>query len=356
MSESDDSSYPMRTRCSVLPSGSISEEPLSGSETEEEDNRPQSSTRIGKIFTHKSHPPLYFCKLAGRSYRDSVWLPEYELKGTSLLRRYLSSHSGPPTPPFYDPQFDVPERIVGTRANGEYLVKWTNLDLDEATWETSVPSDLITQFIARNRLPPIEFRFPPPRPSPSEWKVITSHPPSKTKGLEVRSYQLEGLNFLVNAWYNQRNAILTDEMGLGKTAQACLFLDHIYTQRRVHGPFLIVGPLSTIPHWEREIADWTTLPTITYVGSRARRSILEAYDFFFPDSKIPKFDILLTTYEFVLKSANVLQTIHWRVVVVDEAHRLKSQSSKLLQAMKGFKCDFKLLLSGTPLQNNTEEL
>jgi chromodomain-helicase-DNA-binding protein 7 len=119
------------------------------------------------------------------------------------------------------------------------------------------------------------------------------------------------LNFLVNAWYNQRNAILADEMGLGKTAQACVFLDHIYARQRVRGPFLVVGPLSTIPHWEREISDWTTLSTIAYVGGRARRSVLEQYDFFFPDSRIPKFDVLLTTYEFVLKSTKLFQAIHW---------------------------------------------
>jgi SNF2 family DNA or RNA helicase len=132
--------------------------------------------------------------------------------------------------------------------------------------------ELITAFRELNKLPSLEHRLPPPHPSPSDFRPITSSKESKS-GLSLRPYQIAGLNFLVNSWYNHRNAILADEMGLGKTVQALSFLEHLCEKESVHGPFLVVAPLSTMPHWEREVSEWTDLRALTFFGTKTRRRL-----------------------------------------------------------------------------------
>jgi SNF2 family DNA or RNA helicase len=153
-------------------------------------------------------------------------------------------------------------------------------------------------------------------------------------------------------------------MGLGKTVQSITFLNHLHTRENIRGPFLIVAPLSTIGHWVRELEEWTNMNVVLYQGNRANRELTRNYDFWFLDDNgqpvskhLMKFDVLLTTYEMVLGDDWVeLQNIRWRALVTDEAQRLKNQGSKLLTRLKQFKSEHRILLTGTPLQNNTQEL
>ncbi|KAF7455967.1 putative Chromodomain helicase-DNA-binding protein, partial [Cryptosporidium felis] len=130
-----------------------------------------------------------------------------------------------------------------------------------------------------------------------------------------------------------RNGILADEMGLGKTMQTMSFVWHLVYKEKLRGPFLVVAPLSTLDHWKRTFEDWTDLNTQHY-----------------------KFHVLLTSYEILLADADILCTMPWQFVIIDEAHRLKNRGAKTLQVFKSIACRHILLLSGTPVQNNTEEL
>ena len=99
------------------------------------------------------------------------------------------------------------------------------------------------------------------RPDRNEHLNMTESPEYRG-GNTLRPYQLEGLSWLVYCWINRQSCIIADEMGLGKTVQSVAFLDHIYKRYNVRGPFLIIAPLSTIPHWEREFEAWTGKQTL----------------------------------------------------------------------------------------------
>ncbi|GMF10336.1 unnamed protein product [Phytophthora lilii] len=191
--------------------------------------------------------------------------------------------------------------------------------------------------------------------------------PTYKGGRTLRQYQVEGLNWMVSCIKAQRSCILADEMGLGKTVQIVSLIEHMKSEESVRGPYLIVVPLSTIQHWRREIESWTDLNVCVYhdIGDRTvkftakdMRAVIRDQEWYYPGlgNSIFKFNILLTTFETILADFEEFEHIHWRLVVVDEAHRLKSAGSRVLKMMRVLHVDRKVLLTGTPLQNNTQEL
>ncbi|ORX61446.1 hypothetical protein DM01DRAFT_1395195 [Hesseltinella vesiculosa] len=253
-----------------------------------------------------------------------------------------------------------------------YLVKWRGLMYDASTWESeadmlSIDAVKIQEFHARRQIPQGKLSNPPRRPPMDQFVKYTDSPKYRY-GNELRQYQLEGLNWLRFCYYNYRSCILADEMGLGKTVQSVAFLNDIYRQIGIRGPFLVVAPLSTIPHWERAFQAWTDLNVIDYRGNANSRGLLVETEFHYKDMQgksIPnkfKFDALITTYEMAsvdvhaIASASQLRSVPWQAAVFDEAHRLKNKQSKVGEILKLFKIDHKLLLTGTPLQNNLDEL
>ncbi|XP_062080920.1 protein CHROMATIN REMODELING 5-like [Humulus lupulus] len=183
--------------------------------------------------------------------------------------------------------------------------------------------------------------------------------PEWLRGGKLRDYQLEGLNFLVNSWRNDTNVILADEMGLGKTVQSVSMLGFLQNARHIHGPFLVVVPLSTLSNWAKEFRKWLPeMNIIVYVGTRASREVCQQYEFYNNKNvgRPIKFNALLTTYEVVLKDKAVLSKIKWFYLMVDEAHRLKNSEAQLYTILSEFSTKYKLLITGTPLQNSVEEL
>lgn len=177
----------------------------------------------------------------------------------------------------------------------------------------------------------------------------------------MRPYQLEGVNWLLYCYYSKRNCILADEMGLGKTIQAVVTLNHLKTVLHIQGPFLIVAPLATLQNWKHEIETWTDMYCVIYSGDSYSRDVVRKYEFRYKDKKgrnindIYKFHVLITNYETAITDQTI-QRIHWKYLIVDEAHRLKNRNSKLHSTLRGYKFDFALLLTGTPLQNEMLEL
>ena len=162
-------------------------------------------------------------------------------------------------------------------------------------------------------------RTTPPNLGPiiRKFKPLDKSPVYKN-GLEIRSYQLEGLNWLLYCWTKKSNCILADEMGLGKTIQSAALLHDLYNIRRVPGPFLIVVPLSVLSNWKREMESWTNLNVLTFHGSEAARAVMREHAFFFKGKNqsrngVMQFQALLTTYEMLGMEVNLLKTIRWRV-------------------------------------------
>uniref|UniRef100_A0A8D0KF16 Chromodomain helicase DNA binding protein 7 n=1 Tax=Salvator merianae TaxID=96440 RepID=A0A8D0KF16_SALMN len=248
--------------------------------------------------------------------------------------------------------------------NGEpvthYLVKWCSLPYEDSTWELKQDIDQakIEEFEKLMSREPQTERVE--RPPADDWKKSETSREYKNNN-KLREYQLEGVNWLLFNWYNMRNCILADEMGLGKTIQSITFLYEIYL-KGIHGPFLVIAPLSTIPNWEREFRTWTELNVVVYHGSQASRRTIQSYEMYFKDPQgraikgSYKFHAIITTFEMILTDCPELRNIPWRCVVIDEAHRLKNRNCKLLEGLKMMDLEHKVLLTGTPLQNTVEEL
>jgi chromodomain-helicase-DNA-binding protein 7 len=272
----------------------------------------------------------------------------------------------------FNPDYVEIDRILDTytvsdpnNLNGEkltyYLVKWKVLAYEEATWE--LEQDLNKKKIERFH----EINTPPtdtkvvPKPRLDRWTKMKQSRTYKN-GNTLREYQLEGINWLTYCWLQGRNCILADEMGLGKTVQSITFLQEV-ANYGVNGPFLVIVPLSTIGNWIREFETWTNFNVIVYHGSSISRNLIQDYEFYYKDhlntknlKNYPKFNALITTFEVLLSDVQLFAQLKWRNLIIDEAHRLKNKNCKLIEGLRFVEFEHKVLLTGTPLQNNVEEL
>ncbi|CDK29116.1 unnamed protein product [Kuraishia capsulata CBS 1993] len=183
-----------------------------------------------------------------------------------------------------------------------------------------------------------------------ETTVITESP-SYIHGT-LREYQVQGLNWLISLYENRLSGILADEMGLGKTLQTISFLGHLRYNKQIDGPFLVLVPKSTLDNWRREFAKWTPdVNVLVLQGTKEERAELIANRLLQAD-----FDVCITSFEMVLREKSKLGKIRWEYVVIDEAHRIKNEESSLSQIIRLFYSRNRLLITGTPLQNNLHEL
>lgn len=176
--------------------------------------------------------------------------------------------------------------------------------------------------------------------------------PSILVGGNLKAYQLQGLQWMVSLYNNRLNGILADEMGLGKTIQTISLITFLIEKKRQNGPFLVIVPLSTLTNWTLEFEKWApSVHKIVFKGSPAVRKNL-GYSV-----RQGAFQVLLTTYEYIIKDRNILSRIKWVHMIIDEGHRMKNANSKLSNTLVQFyNTRHRLILTGTPLQNNLPEL
>lgn len=179
------------------------------------------------------------------------------------------------------------------------------------------------------------------------------HQPHCLVGGTLKPYQLEGLEWLVSLYNNNLNGILADEMGLGKTIQTLSLITYLVEVKRISGPFLIIVPLSVMSNWVRELDLWApSLVKVVYKGDPMTRKNIQLYEM-----GNGAYNVLLTTYEFVVRDKHILGKIHWKYIIMDEGHRMKNADCKLALTLGAkYKSRNRLLLTGTPLQNNMTEL
>ena len=245
----------------------------------------------------------------------------------------------------------------------EYLVKWEGLDYSHCSWER------VSLQLSEAHLVAFEQRAAAaPRPAGKRKRAakkgafvaLTEQPASLASGGKLYSFQLEALNWIRFSLSKRNNVILADEMGLGKTVVSMANICHLNEELgEACGPVLVVAPLSTLGNWEREAAFWAPhLHTVSYFGNQEARSTIVKHELgAAAKGGACRFDILLTSYELATKDCGSILNYDWECLIVDEGHnRLKNQASQLFAALYPTRASHRILLTGTPLQNNLSEL
>lgn len=258
------------------------------------------------------------------------------------------------------------ERVVAVRdgedGGDEYFVKWKGLQYEDCTWESAAlisetAQDKIDQFLDRSSRSWQSDRKEANPDTRSGMTKLEKQPDYIVNG-ELREFQLKGLNFLALNWTRGNNVILADEMGLGKTVQSVSFLSWLRNDRGQEGPFLVVAPLSVIPAWCDTFNHWAPdLNYVVYLGPDASRTIIREHEMMVDGNpRKTKFNVLVTSYDYILLDWEHLKSIKWQVLAVDEAHRLKNREAQLYARLNSFNVPCKVLITGTPIQNNLAEL
>ena len=252
------------------------------------------------------------------------------------------------------------------------LIKYKGLTYEDAVWETPPTKedgdrwvDFVTayndwvagRYVRQPKVGALKTRLEKLRKEDFRNLEKTTQPET-LEGGKLMEYQIQGLNWLYYKWFTQKNAVLADEMGLGKTIQIIGFLATLVQEHNCY-PFLVVVPNSTCPNWRREIKRWApSLRVVAYYGSRESRDLAYKHELYPAGAKDLRCHVVVTSYDAAADEncRKFFKGVPWQGLIVDEGQRLKNDKNLLYSALAALKCPFKILLTGTPLQNNAREL
>ncbi|KAI7183353.1 SNF2 family DNA-dependent chromodomain-containing ATPase [Hortaea werneckii] len=339
----------------------------------------------------------YLVRWEGMSYFRSVWMPGAWVWGTTavMMRKAFAKREEAQHPKMRT-EDAIPEDFLRTdivldikytsivdihteevdkariREIDKALIKYKGLGYEDAVWEAP-PSpddgDRWTDFVVayndwvlgRYVKTPSQAKLKKTMEKIRKedfGKLEKKTQPENLEGGELMKYQIEGLNWLYYKWFTQKNAILADEMGLGKTIQIIGFLATL-VQDHTCWPFLIVVPNSTCPNWRREIKRWApSLRVVAYYGSKESRDLAYRHELFPQGAKDLRCHVVVTSYDAAADEncRKFFRSVPWQGLIVDEGQRLKNDKNMLYSALGALKAPFRILLTGTPLQNNQREL
>lgn len=335
----------------------------------------------------------YMVKWQGKSYYHATWEPYPDLasiRGSKKVKNYFDNIIGLELYMQNDTLVSLEDReqwnldreqrlealndyvqvdrvidMARGEMDTEYLVKWRGLNYDQCTWElASLVSRLgqqeIDRYLDRSSKVLVSNKTESNLHTRSAYRPFREQPHYIRNGL-LREFQITGVNFLAHNWCRGDSVILADEMGLGKTVQTVAFLSWLRHERQQQGPFLVVVPLSTMPAWAETFDHWAPDTNyVIYVGNDKARTLIREKELFVDGNpRRTKFHVMLTTYDFItIKNGWTpdLGQVKWQFLAVDEAHRLKNQASQLYEKLMNLGAPSRLLITGTPIQNNLGEL
>ncbi|TPX15668.1 uncharacterized protein E0L32_000002 [Thyridium curvatum] len=359
--------------------------------------RDRQSYQPGQQFSDFSEDDKeYLVRWEGKSYAHCTWKPGAWIWGVTnaRMRTAFAKHKG--TVLHFEEKDAIPMEYLladimlalkynrNVRATSkeeemqhivniaEAKLKFQGLSYDEAVWDKPPPRDsgpLWTAFEAAYR-EYLSGKYFENEPVSVMRARISEHLERADEFVDLKvqpaglkhkllSYQMDGLNWLLCNFYMGKSVVLADEMGLGKTVQVIAFITSLVQDSPRCWPFLIVVPNSTCPNWRREIKTWAPdLRVVTYHGGKAAQTLAYENELFPGGSKDMKAHVVIMSYDSAQddETRRLFKSVQWAGLVVDEGQRLKNDGNLLYGALQAMKIDFRLLLTGTPLQNNKREL
>ncbi|KAI8084780.1 P-loop containing nucleoside triphosphate hydrolase protein [Halteromyces radiatus] len=327
---------------------------------------------------------VFLVKWKDISYRHLDWVPETWLAGVSPMKynNYLKKHYDQypikveDAVPFY---WKVIDRVLDTKQSQSghvkmVFAKFRGLAYDQACWDTppfeaqlTAPyHEALRRYRMMDSIKPVNemkehisiLRSKLRADDFGRLRELKKQPDYVTNGT-ILPHQLDGLNWLIYQWEQQQPCILADDMGLGKTIQIVTFLDYLFNEYNIY-PFLVVVPNSTVTNWIREFNKWAPdLVVAPYFGSSTSRDMARKYEIFRHGQQRNQISchVVMMTYESALSGIRYFKNLDiWPYLIVDEAQRLKNMESQLFLKLAELNTDNRILLTGTPLQNNIEEL
>ena len=349
--------------CSDCDMGEPRQEPLAQAPLEKEENTEQTVTNSenakqepGKNAESQSQASFqkivsrrvdengnvsYLVKLANKSYRHAKWVDGHEIEAMKKrFRREL--------PTAMNPNYTKVDKVIGERDtdNGkEYLVKWMDLDYEEATWEPEQDlekedMEAVDAFHQR-----IEKRKNLHGQSEMEsWRCLTKEEIS----LDLTDWDLNGVNSLMNAWFRKRNMILCEPERQTMEFEVFVFLDQLVKRANVAGPFLFIAQNPKMATLAKNVAKWTNLSVVDWWGVTQRRELVKEYELFLPGTEIPMFDLLLLTSDVLCREKDLLSKIKWRCVTVDGHCPSAEHSSRTVDIVSLLESDLMVFLDESP--------
>lgn len=262
------------------------------------------------MLNNLSHVRRIFVKFQGLGYEDVVWDTPPTPDKSALYPAFLEAY--------------------GEYVNGKYF-------------------EQEPQAVIRKRVE--EFKD-------EEFAKLDAQPKGIRRG-KLMGYQIEGLNWLLGNYHHSRSVVLADEMGLGKTVQVVGMVTSLVQDSPKCWPFLIVVPNATCPNWRREFRQWAPdLRVVAYHGGKESQELTYRYELFPENGGSMRAHVVIMSYDSAQdpRTSSQFRSVKWAGLVVDEGQRLKNDQNLLYQALRSMKIPFRLLLTGTPLQNNKREL
>ncbi|KAI9682181.1 MAG: swr1 complex component [Caeruleum heppii] len=296
---------------------------------------PSAPERHNKVSSDALQPPIESPKDAALPTQQYAPLSETGSDEVDLVGRQPEHVVGPSS-----------SQLVGP--NGETDTVAISSETSPDTNATTKPSEMDS---ASSIEPHEDGKHESCKTTPQPTPQLKTPVPFLLRGT-LREYQHYGLDWLAGLYANGTNGILADEMGLGKTIQTIALLAHLACVHEVWGPHLIVVPTSVMLNWEMEFKKWCPgFKILTYYGTQEERK--QKRKGWMDDNR---WHVCITSYQLVLQDQQTFKRRNWHYMVLDEAHNIKNFRSQRWQTLLTFKTRARLLLTGTPLQNNLTEL
>ncbi|KAJ4422522.1 hypothetical protein N0V82_002856 [Gnomoniopsis sp. IMI 355080] len=367
-------------------------------------------TYLGKIyFEVPEDAKEYLIKWDSRSYAHCEWKPGPWVVGVTngvMRNAFPKRNDGANLHPKFNVEEAIPEEylladiVLNVRFKGNFqfeskkkdlkkisqieqaLIKFQGLDYADAVWDEpplegsgirwSLFKSAYSEFLNGKHfqtepVSTIKERLRKFREQDFEKDIefyagSKDQPAEQPDGLTgtMMKYQIQGLNWLLHNFYQQRSVVLADEMGLGKTIQVISLIAALALPEGPRcWPFLVVVPNSTCPNWRREIKQWAPdLRVVTYHGGKEPQNLAYKYELFPNGSRDMKAHVVVMSYDSAQDpdTRHLFKSVQWVGMVVDEGQRLKNDENLLYGALSSMRIPWRLLLTGTPLQNNKREL